>query len=214
MVLTPRHIDNGHSRLGIAIGDGVSAMQPGLWRLQIRNKHEREQGEIHAWIERGAGVPSSFVNHVDEEMTLSIPGTAQSVITVGAVDAVIPITVGYFSSYGPTRDGRLKPEVAAPGVSIDAARGGTANDVRKEDGTSMAAPHVTGAIALLLSRTAKSQQEQAIPTATQIARCALPENAQLQLALGPRAGFRSDRRSRTIGRVLNEIAKWHGGARE
>jgi endonuclease G len=166
MLFTRRHVDNGHSRLTIGVGDRKSAIKPGCWRLQIRNNHEREQGEIHAWIERGAGVPSSFVNHVDEEMTLSIPGTAQSVITVGAVDAAIPIKVGYFSSYGPTRDGRLKPEVAAPGVGIYAARGGTANQMKEDEGTSMAAPHVTGAITLLLSRTAKSQQD--IPTATQI----------------------------------------------
>jgi subtilisin family serine protease len=169
MLFTRRHVDNGDSHLRIDLGDGVGAIQAGLWRLQIRNNHEREQGEIHAWIERGPGVPSSFVNHIDEEMTLSIPGTAQSVITVGAVDAAMPIMVCDFSSYGPTRDGRSKPEVAAPGVGVHAALSGTANGVVAKNGTSMAAPHVTGAIALLLSRTAKSKQEEAIPAATQIA---------------------------------------------
>jgi subtilisin family serine protease len=80
----------------------------------------------------------------------------------------MPITVGDFSSYGPTRDGRSKPEVAAPGVGVRAAQSGTPNGAVAMDGTSMAAPHVTGAIAPLLSRTAKSTQEEAIPAATQI----------------------------------------------
>jgi endonuclease G len=118
-----------------------------------------EGGVVHAWIERRQGEPSSFLNHASEEMTLSVPGTASSVIVAGAVDASRPIRVGDFSSYGPTRDGRKKPHVCAPGVDVRAARGGTADGVIAMSGTSMAAPHVTGAIALLLSRASKSATE-------------------------------------------------------
>jgi endonuclease G len=167
MEFTRRHIDNGDSQLRLTLGDGVSKVTSGMWQLEILSKSVPEQGDIHAWIERGAGVPTSFDNFKDEEMTLSIPGTAQSVITVGAVRAATPTQVGIFSSFGPTRDQRKKPEVAAPGISVQAARAGTANDVVAMDGTSMAAPHVTGAIALLLSRMAELGQ-QPLPTASQI----------------------------------------------
>jgi endonuclease G len=100
-------------------------------------------------------------------MTLSIPGTAGSVITVAAIDADKPIMVGDFSSHGPTRDGRKKPDICAPGVNVVAARAGTLDAARSMDGTSMAAPHVAGAIALALSKRHGAGQEW--PSATQIA---------------------------------------------
>jgi subtilisin family serine protease len=64
--------------------------------------------------------------------------------------------VSYFSSKGPTADGRAKPDVLAPGeriVSCAANVGGNGNDAfyREDSGTSMAAPHVSGAVAAFLS---------------------------------------------------------------
>jgi len=166
LVFTKRHVDNGDSLLLIKLGNETAEAAEGDWLLEIHGVKIREGGEVHGWIERTQGEPSSFLNHRDEEMTLSIPGTAQSVIAVGAVDACSPIRVGAFSSYGPTRDGQKKPLVCAPGVEVNAARGGTDNDVFADTGTSMAAPHVAGAIALLLSRTAKKGD---IPSGNQIA---------------------------------------------
>jgi subtilisin family serine protease len=156
---TKRHVDNGDSLLVIELGQDIDKLAPagvGQWSLQIEALEIKgRNGEIHCWIERGDGIPTCFeLPHVSEDMTLSVPGTAETVITVGAVDASKPIRVGGFSSYGPTRGNREKPQVCAPGVDVIAADAGTGSGVLSLSGTSMAAPHVAGAIALLLSRAA------------------------------------------------------------
>ena len=96
-------------------------------------------------------------------LTINDPGNAELAITVGSTHRDSPHLYGvsYFSSKGPTGDGRAKPDLVAPGERILSAGAGTMRDTAsgngarldyiEHSGTSMAAPHVSGAIAAFLS---------------------------------------------------------------
>ena len=99
-------------------------------------------------------------------LTINDPGNTEAAITVGSTHRDMPHRYGvsYFSSKGPTGDGRAKPDLVAPGERILSAAagktlativakrdGGTPPDYVEDSGTSMAAAHVSGVAAAFLS---------------------------------------------------------------
>ena len=110
----------------------------------------------------------SDVTQFSAGVTINDPGNAEKAITVGSTHRDAPHTNGisFFSSRGPTGDGRPKPDLVAPGERItSAAAGKNLASIRsahfpgfedaavyiEDSGTSMSAPHVSGAIAAFLS---------------------------------------------------------------
>ncbi|MFD2246515.1 S8 family serine peptidase [Pontibacter ruber] len=87
---------------------------------------------------------------------ISTYGTAKNILTVGGV---MPIEGGYnqpsdvaisiFSSFGPTDDGRIKPDVVGNGVSVLSSTSDSDRAYKTLNGTSMAAPNVSGTLLLL-----------------------------------------------------------------
>ncbi|MBD3288089.1 S8 family serine peptidase [candidate division KSB1 bacterium] len=160
----------------------------GTWKFVITGT----SGRFDIWLSGASMSPTpQFSGNVDETMLVANPGTANQPITVGAYVTKASWTdidgnrlrpdpeptlndISIFSSPGPTRDFRTKPEIAAPGEMITSAlstdalpdgeytifntgnenfpNGYIAQDNRHalSQGTSMAAPHVTGVAALML----------------------------------------------------------------
>ncbi|MFI0935542.1 S8 family peptidase [Streptomyces sp. NPDC021019] len=107
--------------------------------------------------------------------TVSSPGCAPGVLTVGAVDR--DDSTANFSSRGPAIVSHtLKPEIAAPGVAISAAAaGGRGSEAyRSMSGTSMAAPHVAGAAAVVKQRHPDWTAQQIKAALVSSARSAVP----------------------------------------
>jgi len=111
----------------------------------------------------GADALTSAPVAAGRALTINDPGNADLAITVGSTHRDSPHLYGvsYFSSKGPTGDGRAKPDLVAPGERILSAGAGLMGqrasgvgkplDYIEHSGTSMAAPHVSGSIAAFLS---------------------------------------------------------------
>ncbi len=141
---------NNHDNM-IGIFLESRALPPGSWTVRLHGQAVQD-GHFHAWIERDNTTPSSFGPPHDNTHTIGSISCGHETIVVGSYDAhKTSLPLSYFSSSGPTRDGRQKPEVSAPGHAVFAARSRTVTGVTPKSGTSMAAPAAAGIIALLLA---------------------------------------------------------------
>lgn len=143
----------------------IGGVKGGIWTVRLHGVEVRD-GRYHGWIERDDPVrvgtigpraawrfPSFFTtqSNVDRSSVSSL-ACGQRVISVANLDDHRQ-RINVSSSQGPTRDGRFKPDVAAPGTSIPAAKGfDPEHDWVSMTGTSMASPYVCGVVGLMLAR--------------------------------------------------------------
>lgn len=95
-------------------------------------------------------------NKQDGYDQISTYGTAKNILAVGAISTLSfgynqanDVSLGDFSSWGPTDDGRIKPDIVGVGVSVLSASSGTDSAYVSYNGTSMSSPNVAGSVLLL-----------------------------------------------------------------
>lgn len=163
------HPANGANYISIYLSPllsekGVVGVTAGRWTIRLIGREVRD-GHFHGWIERDDPrklgrvgeremwrFPSFFseASNVDNSSVSSL-ACGQRVLSVANLDDAAE-RINITSSQGPTRDSRNKPDTAAPGTNIPAAKGFAGPDELwiSMTGTSMASPFVTGVAGLML----------------------------------------------------------------
>jgi subtilisin family serine protease len=213
--------ENGdHEGLISIDGCGTSDVPAvGTWKLRVTPVGPGSGQPYDLWIYSTTRVPIAGTRGFDNRFIVGSPGNANRAITVGAfvtrlcwpsvaTSGQICFTqreavgdLARFSAGGPTRDGRLKPEIAAPGLGVMSALSRDASTSQQRvgpdglhsvrEGTSMSAPHVVGAVAILL---------QAEPTLT-------PEDVRGALAVSAGTDTWT---ARTYGAGTGQPRDWWG----
>lgn len=143
----PKPFDRG-GEISITITPKETDVLEGQWTLKVYNTSDYD-GIFDIWLPVSEELnPKTMFLEPDPFNTLGIPATVESVISVGSYNAS-GNNYSYFSGRGVERVGRIiKPDFLAPGENINAAMVG--GFFGPETGTSVAAPQVAGACALLI----------------------------------------------------------------
>lgn len=121
----------------------------GIWRILIRNSLDIRE-TFHIWLPvRGFISDETYFLRPDPDTTITDPGNARYPITVTAYDHT-KNSIYIHASRGYSLSGRIKPDLAAPGVNILGASVSGRRLIRMS-GTSVSAAHLAGAAAILLN---------------------------------------------------------------
>ncbi len=136
---------NTNDSIHVEIITSTGYLEEGIWTICLHSQVTL-QGDYEIWLHSNGSDGSEFFNPIPTN-TLTLPGTVQNVITVAAYDYLTGNIAG-FSGQGSQIVRVMKPDIAAPGVNVvtTAVNGG----YEKASGTSIAAPYVTGACALMM----------------------------------------------------------------
>ena len=121
----------------------------GIWRILIRNSLDIRE-TFHIWLPvRGFITDETYFLRPDPDTTITDPGNARYPITVTAYDHTRN-SIYIHASRGYSLSGRIKPDLAAPGVNILGASV-SGRRLTRMSGTSVSAAHLAGAAAILLN---------------------------------------------------------------
>ena len=138
---------NRNQETYISIIPDYNYLQEGIWKIKIKPKKIID-GRINIWLPVAASTSSELgFLRPDEFITMTIPATSKSAISVGAYDQN-NLTYAAFSGRGYSLSGAIKPDISAPGVNINVAEPN--GEYTVASGTSFAAPFVSAAAAILM----------------------------------------------------------------